>query len=88
MSEFIDSIKNNFDYCSDCGVFRYKPPKPGTCPCCFSEMSSEINNHSGYKVTIRLCTNDDCKRVCTNGYLTGFWSGWKQKERQVNSEEK
>jgi len=57
-----------------------------TCPCCFSEMTAQRNNHAGYRMTIYTCTNDDCKRACTEGYLSGFWSGWKQKERQVIQE--
>jgi hypothetical protein len=84
MSKFIDSIKDNFDYCGDCGIFRYKPPNPGTCPCCFSQMTEELVQSGTTKQSIYTCINDDCKRCCTGSYLTGFWSGWKEKERQIN----
>jgi len=88
MSEFINSIQDNFDYCGDCGIFRYKPPKPGTCPCCFERMTSNIVTHGTFKQTIHTCTNNDCRRACTGSYLSGFWSGWKEKERQISQEEK
>jgi len=83
MTKFIDSIKNNFDYCDDCGIFRYKPPKPGTCPCCFSQMTADNVKHGTVSQTIYTCVNDKCKRCCTGSYLSGFWSGWKEKERQI-----
>lgn len=80
------SIQDNFDYCSDCGVFRYKPPKPGTCPCCFSRMTSQLVSHGSLKQMVYTCTNDKCRRVCLESYLSGFWSGWREKERQVIQE--
>ena len=80
MTKFIDSIQNNFNYCSDCGIFRYKSPKPGTCPCCFSRMKKEL---SVTKQFVHICVNPDCRRIDTGSYLSGFWSGWREKEREI-----
>jgi len=75
--------ESSSDYCSDCGIKRTKSPKPGTCPCCFSKMTAKLVTHGTYKQTIYSCTNNDCRRCCTESYLSGFWSGWKEKERQI-----
>lgn len=63
--------------CSDCNIQRTKPPTPGSCPCCFNKMKAK----TGYaNLPIYRCTNSKCRRICTADYLSGFWSGWKEKE--------
>jgi len=79
--------KKDPNYCSDCGISRHKSPTPGSCPCCFSPMEISKNWWIAYdggsqiKGDIYTCTNPKCKRCCTGDFLSGFWSGWKEKER-------
>ena len=68
--------------CSDCGIVRTKPPKLGTCPCCFSEMK---RFNTGYRITY-TCQNNKCKRVVLGSHLSGFWAGWQEKELHVIDE--
>lgn len=78
-------LPEDFKYCSDCGIIRTNEPKPGTCPCCFSEMVDKI----GYGgISLKICTNEPCKLCITTDKLGGFWHGWKERERLLKSEGK
>lgn len=74
---------SDFDVCSDCSIERHEGPTPGNCPCCFSPMTKAVNFR---KDIIYVCTRKDCRRVCTPGFLSGFWSGWQEKERQIEED--
>ena len=79
---------DDFSKCSDCGIERTNPPKPGNCPCCFSAINLCKQRYvlfsAGTRITgsIYRCSNNKCRRVCSGDYLSGFWSGWQEKERQ------
>lgn len=66
--------------CSCCGIPRNHIPKPGTCPCCFYPMTSFNTGHC----MIYTCRNRRCKRVVTSSYLSGFWSGWREREKVID----
>jgi len=73
-------IPNDPKYCSDCGFIRTNPPKSGTCPCCFSKMTPSkgvVGNN------IYTCTFEPCKLCTSADHLSGFWHGWREKEREV-----
>lgn len=74
-------IPDDFKYCSDCGIIRTKPPVPGTCPCCFSEMTHKRGIAGD---NLAICTNEPCKLCITTERLTGFWHGWKERGRLKN----
>ena len=87
MSELEDDVKmmesSKYEYppyCGDCGIKRNKPPRGGTCPCCFSDMIRQKNFQD---IAIYTCIRKDCKRVVSASYLSGFWSGWKESRRKV-----